>query len=952
MQLLEQFLKDLGLSEYVNEVERNRRRYDYPLGAIDFVYLKIIDKEEFSVVHNEVWCENKTEFFVVIFEEGLIHICDSKTRPYLEDPIGRASIDSFRYGENTPKTQRYMDLLKKESIDAGDCLREIKKEIQNRVRVTVDKDLLENLEKRRSAIINFLGERGNKKEIAQKIIDRCLFIRFLEDRAGRSDLKNVLSDRNKRIKDLLELFDFYTDLLNGDIFEKGDIPENIDVGIMKELDFIFGRAYTYIDSQRTLVPYDFEKIPIILISNIYEKFLAEDKEKEGIVFTPENIVEYIVNRILADNRINGKVKQGSISILDPACGSGVFLVKFLEKTIEIKEEIEDRKLSLEEKADLVKNCLFGIDKNNDALRIAALSLYLKIIENESPEIINEKLFGNNEEHFMFPGLKKNKNLVEGDSLFDNIFDRRQFDIIVGNPPWGYEFQHDWQKRTIQRRWSEVSKYQSSQCFLFAINKWMKEEAICGMVVNLSNFTSSIASKFRKSLLQKYSLRLFVNLSRIKEITFGSGSEPACIIIFDNLPSGDVEFVTPDLSQFSLLTHEIIDGKVSKVPPEELTKDDDLWHIYALGFSMYTDLIKFLDQNESTFNDFQRKFEVGIMKYGKDPRISKELFYEKYSASTRESDSHFPTIDSLKDVKPFHGTRPRYYLKWGTHLDRPRDIALFEGEKLVITRSWPIKAFLDFHTTLFDGNFFIFKLRNRYPNKYLELFEAILNSKLARFYLGVKYLLRAEGNYSKVNLKHLKEFPIPNIENNRDIVNSIIHKVKLLKTLTLHSPTSLKDEIDNLIYRLYDLDYYAMHQIEHYSKLEKLKWRNVTSEEIYKYCIEFTETFQSLLKEELFINADWNISDFIGAMVRFTISRNKREFNKDNKELERFIPIIEKHEIEGYDRKKFFTEEKMKFYDNSRFYIYKSNKPKDWTELMAINDANEEIEAFFQTLRRI
>lgn len=952
MKLLEQFLKDLDLCEHVNEIEKNRRRYDYALGTIDFVYLHIIGKKEFFEIHNEVWCENKTEFFVAIFGEGTIHICDSKTRPYLESPIETASIDSFRYGDNTPKARRYMDLLKKQSIDAGDCIREIKKRVRNRVRVTVDKDLLGNLEKRRSAIITLLGKLENKKEIAQKIIDRCLFIRFLEDRAGRNGLKNVLSDKNKQIKHLLQLFNFYNDLLNGDMFEEGDIPEDIDVRIMDELDYIFGEAYTYIDFQRTLVPYDFEKIPIILISNIYEKFLAEDKEKEGIVFTPENIVEYTINKILANNRIIGKMKQGNISILDPACGSGVFLVKFLERIIELKEKTGERRLSLEEKADIVKNCLFGIDKNNDALRIAALSLYLKIIENESPKLVNEKLFGNNKEHFMFPGLRKNKNLVEGDSLFDNIFDGKQFDIIVGNPPWGYEFQ-SLQKRFIQRRWPEVSKYQSSQCFLLAMKKWMKEETICGMVVNLSNFTSSIASKFRKFFIKKYSLRLFVNLSRIKDITFGSGSEPACIIIFDNLPSDDVEFITSDLSQFSILTHAITDGQVSKISPNELREDDDLWHIYALGFYMYIDLIKFLDQNESVLNNFQKRFEVGIMKYGKDRHLSREQFYEKYSASTRKSEWHFPTVDSLKDVKPFHGTRPRYYLKWGQHLDRPRDIALFRGEKLIITRSWPIKVFLDFHTTLFDGNFFVFKLKNRYPNKYLELFEAILNSKLARFYLGAKYLLRAKGNYSKVNLKHLKEFPIPDIENKQDIANSIISKVKLLKTSTaLLSQRMLKSEIDNLIYKLYDLDYYAMHQIEHYSKLERLMRGIVTYKEIYTYCIEFIETFQPLLKEELFINADANISDFIGAMVRFTVSKNKREFNKDKAELEKFIPIIEKHEIEGYDRKKFFKEEKMRFYDNNKFYIYKSNKLKDWTELMAISDANEEIKLFFQTLRSI
>uniref|UniRef100_UPI00257A37BD HsdM family class I SAM-dependent methyltransferase n=1 Tax=Candidatus Borrarchaeum sp. TaxID=2846742 RepID=UPI00257A37BD len=751
MAFLELFLKDLGLSGHVTPIDKNRHRYSYDLGAIDFACLDST-KDDFSKVHNEVWCENKTEFFVALFEKDMaVHICDSKTRPYLQKPVEkaveRASIDSFNYGENTRKAQRYMSLFRKESIDAGDCLAEIKKKIQEqkRTRVTVDDDLLTNLEKLKNTIIRYLEGRPNNKEIAQKIIDRCLFIRFLEDRAGRNDLKNLLSDRSQKIDALLRLFDSYTDSLNGDIFEKGDIPEDINVKILYELDRIFGKAYTYVDRQKTLVPYDFERIPIILISNIYEKFLAENKEKEGIVFTPENVVEYTLSKVFESNFFHKKIKEKNISILDPACGSGVFLVKSLEKVVDIREK-EEGKLSIDEKAEIVKKSLFGIDKNNDALRIAALSLYLKIIENESAEVVNERLFGNNENHFMFPGLKRNKNLVEGDSLFDqiyektldNAYEKTQFDVILGNPPWGYDFRYDWQKKFIKRRWPEVSKYQSSQIFLLAIKKWMKKETICGMVVNLSNFTSSEASEFRKSFLQKYSLHLFAGLSRIRCITFGRGSESACILVFGNTQPSTVQFVVPELHQFSLQTGAIIEGPVEEVSYHQLKKEDYLWHIYALGFSIFTDLVKKFDRCEYTLDSFMEKSSVGIMKYSKkNSGMSRDQFYEEYSSPTKKDDSYFPMIDSLKDVKPFHEPKFRYYFKWGPHLDRRRDIELFTGEKLVITRNWPVKAFLSLDTKIFDGNFCIFKPKSEYRGKILRLFEAIFNSKLAHFYLGVK-----------------------------------------------------------------------------------------------------------------------------------------------------------------------------------------------------------------------
>ncbi len=953
-----ELLERLGLQS-AELVDENKYRYDYDLGSIYFIIFKDKNDKDFFQAHSQVWCENKTEFFVCEFADTEVHICDSKTKPDINNPIEIASIDSFRYEENTPKAEKYMQLFKKENIDTGECLKEIHKFLEERKRErkrkTVDEDLLENLEKCRNNITELLGERDNGKEIAQKLIDRCLFIRFLEDRAGRDNLKNILSDDdpNKRIKKLLRLFDFYNDSLNGDIFEKGDIPENIDVKIMRELYYIFGEIYTYPTSQSTLFPYNFKHIPIILISNIYEKFLAEEKRKsEGIVFTPENIVDYTIEKILEDSNIVDKIKSGQIRILDPTCGSGVFLVKFLEKIITINEYKNAKKLSLEEKADLVKKCVCGIDKNNDALRIAALSLYLKIIEGEKPEVINEKLFTKNDKHFMFPGLKDNKNLVNGNSLFDNILEYEPFDIIVGNPPWGYDFT-EMEKKVINWKWPGVSKHQSSQCFLLKMERWIKEGTICGMVVNLSNFTNPYSKKFRSYFTNKYSLKTFVNLSKIKYITFGVGSESACIIIFTKLPSKDIEFFTPDLSQFSKLTSTISDANKVKVSADELGKSDYLWHVYALGYGLHVELIEFLDSKEKRLNMLEEKFETGIMKYSKKKSgLSREEFYKRYKSSYKLSEKHFPILDSLKDIRPYFGKESEEYLLYGPHLDRPRHLDLFKGEKLIIPRRWPIGSFLDSTTRLFDGNFYIFKLRKDCPNEYLSLFESILNSKVARFYLGVKYLLRMDGSYSKVNEHHLKQFPIPNFENKTEIIKEILKALKLIKS-NVELDQKLQDELDKLVYKLYELDYYAICQIEHYNKLEKEKRKTyVTDDDVRDYCIEFIDTFKPVIKEGLFINSDWNISDFFGTMVRFTISETRRSKNVDNKELKRFIHFIEKHEIKGYDRKKVFKEEKIKFYDGDKLYIYKSNKPNDWTRLMAIKDASEEVELFFQKMGEI
>lgn len=963
-------LDDLDIK--INDLEKiqdNRFRYSYDLGAVDFVF---IDQEKkFFDIHNEIWCENKTEFFIVNFEENNeIHICDSKTKPNILNSIKVASIDSFKYGENSPKAQKYMNLLKKKNIDNGECLKNIQQFLNKRKRIPIDKDLLENLKNCRKKIIGFLNS-DNAEEIAQKLIDRCLFIRFLEDRADLVSLKNILSnkatDEKEKLGKLLNLFDSYNKKLNGDIFENDDIPRDVNEKIVNELNKIFGKTYQIQRThQTTLFPYSFKSIPIVLISNIYEDFLSKEKRiKEGIVFTPENIVEYTIKKILKEPNVIDKLKNRKIKILDPTCGSGVFLIKIFEEIIKTTKQL-GVKLSLEDKADIILNCIFGIDKNRDALRIAALGLYLKLIEDEKPDIIRKRLFEKSEKHFMFPGLKENKNLMFNDSLFDSVLDGEKFDVIVGNPPWGYDFPNR-EKQILKNKWPMVADYQSSQYFLLKIKKWMNKETICGIVINLSNFTNS--NKFKEYFTRTYYLRSFINLSKVKKITFGPGSEPSCILLFSSKDYlideynkknekeaiYNIEFITPELSHFSLLTHIINDSYISTISIDELNRNENLWHIYSLGYDLYLELIDSFDIYGNKLDKFKKRFEDGMMKYSSKSGLTKDQYYKKYRSATKINQNYFPIIDSLDNIEQYFGKKPIEFFDYGQdHLDRGRDINLFKGDKLIITRSWPIKSFIDSNTTLYDSNFYIFKLNN-YPKEYLTLFEAVINSTLCKFYLGVKYLLRKEGNYAKVNLEHLKSIPIPELEDKKAIIERIINLVESLKEINDNKKSpdinKIKNEIDDEIFNLYELDYYSIQQIKHYVKLEKEKRKIlVTKEDVEKYCEEFIDTIIPFIKDEISIDHNYEISDFFGTMVKFTIVENKRDTFIDNRGvIGNFISIIESQEINEYNRIRIFSEEKIKFYDGNKFYIYKSNKPKDWTNFMAIKDANEEISEFFHCL---
>jgi hypothetical protein len=94
------------------------------------------------------------------------------------------------------------------------------------------------------------------------------------------------------------------------------------------------------------------------------------------------------------------------------------------------------------------------------------------------------------------------------------------------------------------------------------------------------------------------------------------------------------------------------------------------------------------------------------------------------------------------------------------------------------------------------------------------------------------------------------------------------------------------------------------QVDDYYNLGiQKKRKEVSNIELSDYCEEFIKDFTLFIKKEFFLNADWYISDFFGAMVKFTFSRARRSMNCDNKGLERFMPIIERQEI---DRKRIFN----------------------------------------------
>lgn len=152
--------------------------------------------------------------------------------------------------------------------------------------------------------------------------------------------------------------------------------------------------------------YDFSIIPIEFISNVYELFIGKDnQEKEGAYYTPLFLVDYILKETI-ENKLN--TQDGyECKVLDPACGSGIFLVETLRKIIEkyIASGVDVKSTEFKnEIKEITKRNIFGIDKDLNAVQVAIFSIYLTLLDYLDPPAIAE---------FKFPCLI-NENFFESD----------------------------------------------------------------------------------------------------------------------------------------------------------------------------------------------------------------------------------------------------------------------------------------------------------------------------------------------------------------------------------------------------------------------------------------------------------------------------------------------------------------------------------------------------------
>ncbi|RYH21638.1 hypothetical protein EON65_20390, partial [archaeon] len=212
--------------------------------------------------------------------------------------------------------------------------------------------------------------------------------------------------------------------------------------------------------------YSFNDLPIELISNVYEEFLGK---QPGIVYTPPYLVNFLLDEAmpLSSDSIDFKV-------LDPACGSGVFLVGAYRRLVQRWRRNNDwRTPDLTTLKSLLKENIYGVDKDPDATNLTVFSLSLALCDELTPKQIWDEL--------TFDNLRS-ENIHTNDFfntiLDDYTFNDTKFDLVIGNPPFNPPNNLSTVRSTASCSATSASSSPPSCCALAAESRLMPSCSDC------------------------------------------------------------------------------------------------------------------------------------------------------------------------------------------------------------------------------------------------------------------------------------------------------------------------------------------------------------------------------------------------------------------------------------------------------------------------------------------
>jgi hypothetical protein len=484
-----------------------------------------------------------------------------------------------------------------------------------------DQLLLENLRFVRQA----LREKGlEDDDVCHDLLARVIFIQFLFDRkdsTGKAALnagtlerlhnEDVLKIKHENFASILanyqesyRLFYWLNERFNGDLFPgKGNTEAEREEAWQEEKrlvksphlevleQFVSGTLEMPKDQFHLWREYAFDAIPLEFISSIYEAFVSERARTDGIYYTPPHLVDFTLDRVLPWDG-----DKWDLKVLDPACGSGVFLVKTFQRLIHRwKRANPGQDVRAETLRGLLENNLFGVDKDPHAVRVASFSLYLAMCDEIDPKHYWSQV--------RFPQMRERR-LINADFFredrpgFRTLEDSTSYDLVVGNAPWGEELLTKEAKEWADHKEHEwpVANKGIGTLFLPKSAALTKPDGKVAMIQSASALLfnrSGPFSAFREKLFTTYHVEQVVNLSALRFGLFSrkkgatqKAVSPPCVIILRAVPPvGDrLLYVSPKSTEDDRDDYDIIvePGDEKEIFLAEVSGTPEIWTAFSWG----------------------------------------------------------------------------------------------------------------------------------------------------------------------------------------------------------------------------------------------------------------------------------------------------------------------------------------------------------------------------------
>jgi hypothetical protein len=515
------------------------------------------------------------------FEQLAVYDCRAK--PSHSDPVAVGRIKLIHYKEYTKRWSEIVDIFSPEAVRKGSFAKYVIGLKGKKGTADVDDAFLEEIENWRELLAKNIALRNKDINIAclnyavQMTIDRIVFLRICEEREiePENQLQNIAHQNNvyQALRKLFEradtkynsgLFHFKNEI--GQSSEPDDLTLSLDIDDKILKNIILNLYYPK-------SPYAFLYIPADILGQVYERFLGkvirltaghqakvEDKPEVrkagGVYYTPTYIVDCIVKNTVGKLVENKTPREAAaIRIVDPACGSGTFLLgayQYLldwhlnwyadakneprkwEKNGAVVRGGDGYRLSTAKKKEILLNNLFGVDIDSQAIEVTKLSLLLKVLETATgqlslgldrvlPDLGNNIKCGNSLIGFdyfvgqLFPDEEERErvNPFNWQSEFEGVFAKGGFDAVIGNPPYlriqGLQENYGRQVEYYTKLYkSAVKRFDFYLLFAERGFTLLKKGGRLGFICPHKFLNSDFGSGLRNFLIEHEALETFIN----------------------------------------------------------------------------------------------------------------------------------------------------------------------------------------------------------------------------------------------------------------------------------------------------------------------------------------------------------------------------------------------------------------------------------------------------------